>query len=296
MNIEIVKTYYFKDNKVDVVLIDDKEYWIVDQIARALECKEAHYLYDIINKRWLRDFEEGELLKIVKTEASNILSSDVGIDEYSYILLVNEEGLYTILFNVRTKTTKEFRRWFKREVLPSIRKKGYYISDRADLERLKLELELKKADAELKKLELEKLTKEQSRCLYEYSQNYPKEISAESQQALHAASLLAMDFSDEVKDIIRVSLPTVKKEYSATDISNILKREYGIEKSAKEIGKIASNLKIKDDPELCRIVPLVLSNEEGNVKEVSQFKYNEYAKDLIVDYFVKNLTTLEKFI
>lgn len=39
---------------------------------------------------------------------------------------VNESGLYNLIFKSRKKEAKAFRKWVTSEVLPTIRKKGYY--------------------------------------------------------------------------------------------------------------------------------------------------------------------------
>lgn len=39
---------------------------------------------------------------------------------------VTESGLYTVILNSRSEKAKPFRRWITHEVLPSIRKQGYY--------------------------------------------------------------------------------------------------------------------------------------------------------------------------
>lgn len=46
--------------------------------------------------------------------------------------LVNESGLYQCIFNSRKKEAKEFTRWVTKEVLPTIRKTGGYISPLKD--------------------------------------------------------------------------------------------------------------------------------------------------------------------
>lgn len=40
--------------------------------------------------------------------------------------IVNESGLYTLIFQSRKPEAKSFRKWVTSEVLPAIRKKGYY--------------------------------------------------------------------------------------------------------------------------------------------------------------------------
>lgn len=42
------------------------------------------------------------------------------------LTFVNEPGLYRLIFSSRKKSAKEFQRWVYHEVLPSIRKYGYY--------------------------------------------------------------------------------------------------------------------------------------------------------------------------
>ena len=58
MNTKLVKTDYFRDNRVDVIVIDNVEYFVVDEIARALEYKDPERLYLNINDRWISDFEK----------------------------------------------------------------------------------------------------------------------------------------------------------------------------------------------------------------------------------------------
>jgi len=42
---------------------------------------------------------------------------------------INESGLYTLIFSSKLKAAKAFKRWVTNEVLPSIRKHGYYSSN-----------------------------------------------------------------------------------------------------------------------------------------------------------------------
>ena len=44
-------------------------------------------------------------------------------------ILINESGLYALIFSSKMKKAKEFKRWVTSEVLPAIRKHGAYMSD-----------------------------------------------------------------------------------------------------------------------------------------------------------------------
>lgn len=45
---------------------------------------------------------------------------------------INEPGLYTLIFRSRKPEAKQFRRWITHEVIPTIRKKGYYATQQTE--------------------------------------------------------------------------------------------------------------------------------------------------------------------
>lgn len=45
------------------------------------------------------------------------------------LTIVNESGLYELIFGSKKKEAKQFKKWIKTEVLPSIRKHGAYMTD-----------------------------------------------------------------------------------------------------------------------------------------------------------------------
>ena len=45
---------------------------------------------------------------------------------------VNESGLYALIFGSRKESAKRFKRWVTSEVLPAIRKDGYYVANVAN--------------------------------------------------------------------------------------------------------------------------------------------------------------------
>ncbi|MFQ6055536.1 MAG: BRO family protein, partial [Methanosarcinales archaeon] len=112
MNTEIIKTDYFRKKRVDVVVIGGVEYFVVDQIARALEYKKVKRLYLNINDRWISDFENDEIKKVPKPIAMSVLDTDIGLNEYSYVLLVNKQGLLKIIAHAR-KNAEPFLSFLK---------------------------------------------------------------------------------------------------------------------------------------------------------------------------------------
>ena len=52
---------------------------------------------------------------------------------YQETNFINESGLYSLIFGSTLPIAKEFKRWVTSEVLPSIRKKGYYITGKTTI-------------------------------------------------------------------------------------------------------------------------------------------------------------------
>jgi hypothetical protein len=58
--------------------------------------------------------------------------SDLGIKNESgnqNIIMINEAGLYNLIFKSEKPEAKDFKRWVTHDVLPSIRQYGFYIDD-----------------------------------------------------------------------------------------------------------------------------------------------------------------------
>ena len=69
--------------------------------------------------------------------------------------IINESGFYSLILRSKTPKAKEFKKWVTKEVLPSIRKNGYYIDnnnitqeqlDKLQKEKDELEIKLKEAN------------------------------------------------------------------------------------------------------------------------------------------------------
>ena len=66
------------------------------------------------------------LLKHVDKEDKNTVSIRDGIRGNPNKTIINEAGLYSLIFSSKQKKAKEFKKWVTHEVLPSIRKTGKY--------------------------------------------------------------------------------------------------------------------------------------------------------------------------
>lgn len=67
--------------------------------------------------------------------------ADVTISDGSQnrsMTIINESGLYSLIMKSRLEIAKTFQRWVTSEVLPAIRRQGYYIDPSAQLTRAEL--------------------------------------------------------------------------------------------------------------------------------------------------------------
>ena len=70
------------------------------------------------------------------------------------VIMINESGLYSLIFSSKLPSAKKFKHWVTHEVLPEIRRKGYYAvpAVQSQIDELKQEVELLQAqNAGLKK-------------------------------------------------------------------------------------------------------------------------------------------------
>jgi prophage antirepressor-like protein len=109
---ESVKIFSFDhDTIVEVVLINGEPYFVATDVCNALDLQNP----------------------------TNILKKTLDKDEYlpytvyrsgqqRLVNVVNESGLYNLIFQSRKPNARKFRKWITSEVLPEIRKKGMYLS------------------------------------------------------------------------------------------------------------------------------------------------------------------------
>jgi prophage antirepressor-like protein len=75
------------------------------------------------NRKAVSSLDDDELMSLKVTSGGQARSMSV----------INESGLYSLIFKSRKKKAKAFKKWVTSEVLPAIRKTGAYIAPNADL-------------------------------------------------------------------------------------------------------------------------------------------------------------------
>ena len=71
--------------------------------------------------------------------ATHVFADDKGVESIDTLggrqkmTIINESGLYALVFGSRLKIAKDFKHWVTSEVLPSIRKNGAYIRNQENM-------------------------------------------------------------------------------------------------------------------------------------------------------------------
>lgn len=109
-----IQPFDFKGNEVRIIIADDGEpRWVATDVAKVLGFSEASAM-----TRHLDDDEKG--LSITQTLGGE-----------QKLLSINESGLYSAILRSRKAEAREFKRWVTHDVLPSIRKRGGYLTPEA---------------------------------------------------------------------------------------------------------------------------------------------------------------------
>lgn len=104
-----VSIFNFKSNQVRTVVINDEPWFVGKDVADALGYANS------------RD----ALAKHVDDEDKGVVKLDT-LGGAQNITIINESGVYSLVFGSKLATAKEFKSWVTKEVLPTIRKTGSY--------------------------------------------------------------------------------------------------------------------------------------------------------------------------
>ena len=103
--------------ELTVITLNNGELWfIADEVCKVLDIKNPSTAV-----RRLEDYEKSSLHSMYVSNVNYTMGNPMRT-------IVNESGLYSLIFVSRKKEAKAFKKWVV-EVLTSIRKHGYYIAE-----------------------------------------------------------------------------------------------------------------------------------------------------------------------
>lgn len=114
--LQIFKSEEF--GEIRTVAIDGEPWFVGKDVAEALGYSNASKAASV------HVSEEDRVLKTLEADSQN------GNVVKTQTALINESGLYALIFGSKLESAKRFKRWVTSEVLPSIRKHGIYVTDK----------------------------------------------------------------------------------------------------------------------------------------------------------------------
>ena len=107
-----LKIFNFDDLPVRTLTINDEPYFVGNDVAQILGYEDYR---GAINR---------------KVDNEDKLRSQINhVGQMRQITVINESGLYSLIFASKFESEKRFKRWVTSEVLPAIRKHGLYATD-----------------------------------------------------------------------------------------------------------------------------------------------------------------------
>lgn len=101
------------NQKLKCISINKEPWFVAKEICSILDIKNASLATAVL------DSDE-------KADVCLTYTSSNGTVQNRKTKVVNESGMYALILNSRKKEARVFRKWVTSEVLPAIRKKGYY--------------------------------------------------------------------------------------------------------------------------------------------------------------------------
>ncbi|HHU6749877.1 TPA: phage antirepressor [Staphylococcus pseudintermedius] len=109
---ENLQVFNFEDLPVRTLTVDDEPYFVGKDVADILGYSNS--------RKALSDHVD---------EEDKLTSQIVTSGQRRNQTLINESGLYSLIFSSKLESAKRFKRWVTSEVLPAIRKHGIYATD-----------------------------------------------------------------------------------------------------------------------------------------------------------------------
>lgn len=262
MNLEIFKNEDF--GEIRSIKIGEEIYFVGRDIAIALGFKNPKdALINHVDEEDKKILQRSEMATFENHIPKEVLPVNFvrGDIPTRGLTIINESGVYSLVFSSKLQSAKKFKRWVTNEILPQIRKTGEYKNHNANYD-----AKNKNAEARLKIAKV----KEANFILDTIDKYNLSSISKE---------LLVINALEVVLGENKLPRPMLEQRYyTATEIGN----ELGV--SANLVGKIANNNNLKTNEYGIE----VLDKSRYSNKQVSTFRYNENGKRKITELLSQN--------
>lgn len=123
--------FNYHNKKIRVVMIDGEPWFVAHDACDILGLRVS----GTVRGKKVRNYEDGLDSEDYREVAG--VAHPLGKGGSQRVLAVSEGGLYDLIFKSHKPEAKPFKRWVTHELIPTVRKTGAYITNRADPEMLR---------------------------------------------------------------------------------------------------------------------------------------------------------------
>lgn len=113
---------------IRTVVIDDEPWFVGRDVAKILGYGNGNNASKSLTNALVDHVDEDDRMHIPYKEFMGYQNGDSKNINHNGATIINESGLYALIFGSKLESAKKFKRWVTSEVLPSIRKNGGYIA------------------------------------------------------------------------------------------------------------------------------------------------------------------------
>lgn len=114
--------FNFQDFGVRVIIIDNVPWFVAVDVARIFDYKDPSMM--------LKHVDDDDKIEINPQKIDSVKKTESFSSNTFRVSVVNESGLYAIIFGSTKPEAKAFKKWVTSDVLPSIRKTGSYTTEK----------------------------------------------------------------------------------------------------------------------------------------------------------------------
>lgn len=137
-----LQVFNFEKNQVRIIVIGEEPYFVGKDVADVLGYSRSD------NAIRSHVEEEDKLTHQISASGQN-----------RNMTIINESGLYSLIFSSNLESAKSFKRWVTSEVLPSIRKRGIYSLEKQSPDKESFEMQLVGVDYATRILRVDETSK-----------------------------------------------------------------------------------------------------------------------------------------
>ncbi|HFF2522923.1 TPA: BRO family protein [Staphylococcus aureus] len=205
-----LQTFNFEELPVRTLEVDGEPYFVGSDIAKILGYQKP---------------QNAIATHVDLEDKTTTLIQGTGSNYKSNAVIINESGLYSLIFSSKLENAKRFKRWVTSEVLPTLRKTGAYQVPSDPMQALRLMFEAtEETKQEIKNVKDDVIDLKENQKLDAGDYNFL--IRTINQRVAHIQRLHAITNQKQRSELFRDINSEVKKMTGASSRTNVRQKHF----------------------------------------------------------------------